>query len=84
MLTELRISAIPSVIVANNRTFERILSDSSSDADIIFLGMAASTGKNFIEYYEQIHARTSGLPTIIYVMAAADFAFGSVLTGGGI
>ena len=82
MLTELRISAIPSVIVANNRPFERILHDTSSDADVIFLGMATPTDRNFTEYYEQMHVRTANLPTVIYVMAAADFAFGEVLTEG--
>ncbi|MDJ0619204.1 MAG: amino acid permease [Calothrix sp. MO_192.B10] len=82
MLTQLRISAIPSVIVADNRPFEEILHESSQDADVIFLGMATPTEENFTEYYEQMHARTANLPTIIYVMAAADFAFGEVLSEG--
>ncbi|MDJ0796331.1 MAG: amino acid permease [Calothrix sp. MO_167.B12] len=82
MLTQLRISAVPSVIVADNRPFEQILHESSQDADVIFLGMATPTEENFTEYYEQMHVRTANLPTIIYVMAAADFAFGEVLSEG--
>lgn len=78
MLNRLRIAAIPEVIVAANRPFEKVLHESSSNADVIFLGMATSTKQNFKEYYEQMHARTADLPTIIYVMAAPDFAFGEV------
>ncbi|MEM7725744.1 MAG: amino acid permease [Cyanobacteria bacterium P01_A01_bin.45] len=80
MLRQLRISATPYVIVANNRPFERILHESSQNADVIFLGMAAPTDRNFTQYYEKMHVRTANLPTIIYVMAAPDFAFSQVLT----
>ncbi|MDJ0734789.1 MAG: amino acid permease [Nostocaceae cyanobacterium] len=80
MLNQLRISAIPSVIVADDRPFERILHESSEDADVIFLGMATPTEQNFTEYYEQLHNRTANLPTIIYVMAAADFPFMEILS----
>ena len=47
---------------------------SSKNADVIFLGMATPTKPNFKEYYEEMHARTANLPTIIYVAAAPDFA----------
>ncbi|MDJ0677160.1 MAG: amino acid permease [Calothrix sp. MO_167.B42] len=80
MLSQLRISAVPSVIVADERPFEKILHESSQAADVIFLGMATPTGQNFTEYYEKMQARTANLPTIIYVMAAADFAFSEVLS----
>ncbi len=82
MLAQLRISAVPSVIVADERPFEDILHESSQSADVIFLGMATPNEHNFTEYYEQMHARTANLPTTIYVMAAADFAFGEVLSEG--
>ncbi|MEM7553532.1 MAG: amino acid permease [Cyanobacteria bacterium P01_A01_bin.84] len=80
MIRQLRISATPYVIVANKLPFERILHESSQNADIIFLGMATPTKQTFTEYYEQMHARTANLPTIIYVMAAPDFAFSEVLS----
>ena len=78
ILNQSRISAIPEVIVVANRSFEAVLHESSQNADIIFLGMATPTKDNFTEYYEQMHARTSNLPTIIYVMAAPDFNFAEV------
>lgn len=78
MLGKFRIRAIPEIIVAANRSFETVLHESSQDADIIFLGMATPTNRDFTEYYEQMHARTANLPTIMYVMAAPDFAFAEV------
>jgi len=78
MLFKLRISAIPEVIVAGDRSFETVLHESSQNADIIFIGMATPTKRNFTEYYQELHARTSNLPTIIYVMAAPDFNFAEV------
>ncbi|MGB3761238.1 MAG: amino acid permease [Rivularia sp. (in: cyanobacteria)] len=78
MLSRFRIAAIPEVIVAANRSFETVLHESSKNADIIFLGMATPTDRDFTEYYEQMHARTANLPTIMYVMAEPDFAFAEV------
>ncbi|MEO0933491.1 MAG: amino acid permease [Cyanobacteria bacterium J06641_2] len=78
ILAKFRILAIPEVIVAANRSFETVLHESSRDADIIFLGMATPQKRDFTEYYEQMHARTSNLPTIMYVMAAPDFNFAEV------
>ncbi|MDJ0697116.1 amino acid permease [Mastigocoleus sp. MO_188.B34] len=78
MLNRLRIEAIPEVIVAANRSFETVLHESSNSADVIFLGMATPSKRDFREYYEKMHARTADLPTIIYVMAAPDFAFNEV------
>ena len=78
MLSRFRIRAIPEVIVADNRSFETVLHESSQDADIIFLGMATPDKRDFTKYYEQMHARTSNLPTIMYVMAAPDFNFAEV------
>ncbi|MEO0968556.1 MAG: amino acid permease [Cyanobacteria bacterium J06639_18] len=78
MLNRLRIEAIPEVIVAANRSFETVLHESSKNADVIFLGMATPSKSDFKEYYEKMHARTADLPTIIYVMAAPDFAFNEV------
>ncbi len=78
MLDQFRISAIPEIIVAGDRSFETVLHQSSQNTDIIFLGMATPTKRNFTEYYQEFHARTSNLPTIIYVMAAPDFNFAEV------
>ena len=76
---QLRIDASSQVLVANGRSFDAILHESSEKADLIFLGMA-TPGDNFPEYYERIQARTAGLPSTIFVLAAPEFAFEEVLT----
>ena len=74
----LRIDVIPQVIVADGRSFEQILQESSIKSDLIFLGMAVpSTG--FIKYYEKLQRRVANLPSTVFVLAAPDFAFGEVL-----
>lgn len=75
----LRIDVIPKVIVAEGRSFEEILQQSSGNSDLVFLGMAAPSEK-FTEYYEKLQARVTNLPSTIFVLAAPDFAFGEVLT----
>lgn len=76
---DLRIDVIPKVIVAEGRSFDEILQQSSRNADLIFLGMAQPSA-NFMEYYEKLQARVANLPSTIFVLAAPDFAFGEVLT----
>ncbi|MGF1481093.1 MAG: Na-K-Cl cotransporter [Cyanophyceae cyanobacterium] len=79
LVNELRISAIPKVIIADGRSFTEILHSSSKDADLIFLGMAAPR-ENYTQYYESLQARTKGLPTTVFVLAAPDFDFEEVLS----
>jgi solute carrier family 12 sodium/potassium/chloride transporter 2 len=81
LVQELRIGAQPQVLVANERSFDEILHESSAKADLVFLGMA-SPHENYTDYYASLQARTRGLPTIIFVLAAPDFAFSEVLTEG--
>ena len=75
----LRIDVVPKVIVAEGRPFDEILEQSSGNADLIFLGMAAPSG-NFTEYYEKLQERVTNLPSTIFVLAAPEFAIGEVLT----
>ena len=75
----LRIDVIPKVIVAEGRPFDEILQQSSRNSDLIFLGMAEPSTK-FSEYYEQLQARVTNLPSAVFVLAAPDFAFGELLT----
>ena len=76
---ELRIDVVPKVIVAEGRSFDEILEQSSRNADLVFLGMAAPS-TNFTEYYEKLQARVTNLPSTIFVLAAPEFAIGEVLT----
>jgi amino acid transporter len=77
LLTELRISAHPQVIVADGRSFNRILRQTSRNADIIFLGMA-TPDENFAQYYEQLQEKVTALPSTVFVLAAPDFSFSEV------
>ena len=78
---KLRIDVIPKVIIAEGRPFTEILNQSSRNADLVFLGMAQPS-ENFTEYYEGLQARVTDMPSTVFVLAAANFAFGEVLTEG--
>lgn len=77
-IAQLRTGAELDVIVGNGRPFEEILRATSKDADLVFLGMAAPDG-DFTAYYEKLRARTKGLPSTVFVLAAEEIAFREVL-----
>ena len=83
LLTELRISAHPQVIVADGRSFNRILRQTSRNADVIFLGMA-TPDENFAQYYEQLQEKVAELPSTVFVLAAPDFSFSEVFNDSGV
>lgn len=76
---QFRIETKPQVLVANNRSFDQVLHESSSNADLIFLGMATPM-ENYSDYYEKLQKRTMNLPTILLVLASPDFAVTEVLS----
>lgn len=78
LIQALRINALPHILVADGRSFEQILHESSARADMVFLGMAAPNDR-FRDYYETLQARTANLPSTIFVLAAPNFAFANVL-----
>jgi hypothetical protein len=77
LLTQSRISAMPQVIVADGRSFDRILQETSRNADITFLGMA-TPDENFVQHYEELQNKVTGLPSTVFVLAAPDFSFSQV------
>ena len=79
LIQQFRISTEPQVLVANGRSFDDILHESSSTADLIFLGMATPM-EGYSDYYEALQRRTTNLPTILFVLASGDFAVTEVLT----
>ncbi len=80
IVNRLRTGATLDVLVSEGRSFDEILRSSSADADLIFLGMAApSESIDFASYYEQLRARTDGMPTTVFVLAAEDIGFEEVL-----
>jgi len=77
LISQSRISAMPQVIVADGRSFDRILRETSRNADISFLGMA-TPDQNFVQHYEELQKKVTGLPSTVFVLAAPDFSFSQV------
>lgn len=79
LIKQFRVQARSQVLVASGQPFETLVRTSSQTADLIFLGMARP-GESFVDYYTDLQTRFAGLPTVVFVLAAADFAFSDVLT----
>jgi amino acid transporter len=78
ILDKIRIEASIELIVSEGRSFKDLLHESSSNADLILLGMA-TPGDDFASYYDTIQDRLQGLPTTALVLAGEDLSFGEVL-----
>ncbi len=78
VIKKLRTGARLEVIVANGRSFHEVLKESSTGADLIFMGMA-KPDKNFEQYYSHLQKQLQDLPTTILVLAAEEISFGEVL-----
>ncbi len=78
IVERIRTGARPDVLVADGRPFAQILRESSADADLVFLGMAEPQD-DFVDYYQQLRARTEGMPSTVFVLAAEEIAFREVL-----
>ena len=74
----LRIGAKSEIILAEGRSFENILSDSSADANLVFLGLAVPKDDS-LAYYKTLQARVAGLPTTVLVLAAENLDFSEML-----
>ncbi|MEC4807341.1 MAG: Na-K-Cl cotransporter [Jaaginema sp. PMC 1080.18] len=83
LIRELRMQAVPKVLIADGRSFDEILHSSSQQADLILLGMAVpQEGMNYTQYYERLQEKAVQIPTTLFVLAAPDFAFEEVLSEG--
>ncbi len=78
LIQDLRVDATTQVIVSGDRPFDKILHESSAQADLVFLGMAIPMD-NYSRYYEGLQQLAAGLPTTIFTLAADDFSFTEVL-----
>ncbi len=78
IVTSTQTGARTEILVADNRPFSEILRASSSDADLVFVGMAEPSG-DYSAYYESLQERTRGLPTTILVLAGENIPFGEVM-----
>lgn len=78
LVEDLRTGATTEVIVADGRPFSEILRESSSSADLVFLGLAKPED-NFVSYYGNLQAMIEGLPSTILVLASEEMAFEEIL-----
>lgn len=81
VVDQLRTGASLNVILAEGRTFEEIVHDTSAGADIVFLGMATPEEEDdYVSYYTRLQERTERLPPTVFVSAAGEISFREVLT----
>lgn len=80
LLREMRVDHQEKLIFEPEKDFYQVLSDESSHADLVLLGMALPReGFDYATYYQQLTKKTSGLPTTLYVMASQEVEFQEVL-----
>ncbi len=80
VVESVRTGAQTDVILSSGRTFNNILRESSSNADLIFLGMKPPEGDDYTSYYETLQERAEKLPTTVFVLAAENLEFEEILT----
>ena len=78
LVDQMRTGATPEVLVTGDRPFHEVLRESSSGADLVVLGMA-EPGEDFATYFDGLRARTAGLPTTMFVLAAEEIGYSEVL-----
>jgi len=79
MAERTRTGAEPVVLVSNGKPFFDILKESSSDADLVLMGIARPREGTFEEYYVNLREKTKTLPSTVFVLAAEEIAFREVL-----
>lgn len=78
MIEKMRSNAHYELIIGGGRSFPEILSESSSNADLVFLGMK-EPDDDYLEYYRQLQANTSSIKNKVFVLAGEDVPFEEVL-----
>lgn len=80
ILRGMRTGAKAEVIISNGRAFIDVLRESSSETDVIFLGLKEpEANDDYSQYYAKVQNKIADLPTTILVLASEDVAFGRVL-----
>ncbi len=80
VVDSVRTGAKTDVILSGGRSFDNILRESSANADLVFLGMRAPEGDDYVPYYESLQERADKLPTTVFVLAAENLEFEEILT----
>ncbi len=78
LLKGMRLDVTREVIVSESKPFAEVLKENSAETDLIFLGLA-KPHDGYHKYYEEFKEMTTGLPTILYVLAGQDVDFTKVL-----
>jgi solute carrier family 12 (sodium/potassium/chloride transporter), member 2 len=78
IIERLRIGARSNVLAADGRPFIETLRATSTEADLVLLGMAVPDD-NFTVYYERMQSLSAGLGPTLFVLAAENLQFGNVL-----
>ncbi|MEO0887583.1 MAG: amino acid permease, partial [Cyanobacteria bacterium J06648_10] len=74
----LRIGAKSEIILAEDRPFNDILKQSSSTADLVFLGLALPD-EDMTSYYQTLQDRIANLPPTVLVLASENLDFSEML-----
>ncbi len=78
MIDKMRSNASYEFIIAGDRSFPEILSESSRNADLVFLGLKEPDDE-YVEYYRKLQANTSSLKNKVFLLAGEDINFEEVL-----
>lgn len=78
IVDEIRFDAEIDIIISNSEPFPSIFKKTSSDADLILVGMA-TPDENFSLYYEKMLKLTEEMPATVFVLASQDISFGEIL-----
>ena len=74
----MRIPVSHRMFTSADQSFFELLKEKSSDADLVFLGLAKPMD-NYADYLDTFLDKTAGLPTTIYTLAGEEIAFEDVL-----
>ncbi len=78
MIDKMRSNAGYELIIAGDRSFPEILAESSSKADLVFLGLKEPDDE-YADYYRQLQANTSSLKNKVFILAGEKISFEEVL-----
>jgi amino acid transporter len=79
MISEMRIDVKKEIISSDGRKFHDILSESSSRADLVFLGLK-EPDDDYAHYLENFFDQISDLPATVLVLAGQKMDFSKVLS----
>ncbi|MEL7085260.1 MAG: amino acid permease [Cyanobacteria bacterium P01_A01_bin.3] len=86
LIDDLRLKRTETVVIeSRERPFGTILAEASRQTDLIFLGMArpgdsdTENNNTFVEHYQTLEQLSQDLPTTVYVLAAPNIGFATIL-----